>query len=115
MNQGLFWLQETPASTPGTGTELDHLGISAAGWGDFNGDGFYDILLGGSQFPFDDFQGGACPFPAEQPVRQDKAWIVLGTVSAPCSPQPCNQFLSSVVIELRDYSTSGRNDRLGGV
>jgi FG-GAP repeat len=45
-----LWLREQP-SAPGAlpSTNLDHLGASCAGWGDFNGDGYYDIVVGGQQ------------------------------------------------------------------
>ncbi|MBM3976007.1 MAG: hypothetical protein FJ299_03325 [Planctomycetes bacterium] len=107
-----LWLREQP-SLPGAGTStnLDHLGASCAGWGDFNGDGYYDIVVGGQQKPFDDFQGGACAFPASD-QRKDKTWIVLGTGGVPCTP-PCNFLEASPIVHLGDTSAVGRGERLG--
>jgi hypothetical protein len=107
-----LWLREQP-SLPGAAisTNLDHLGASCAGWGDFNGDGHYDIVVGGQQKPFDDFQGGPCNFPAND-QRRDKSWIVLGTGGVPCTP-PCNFLEASPIVHLGDTSAAGRGERLG--
>ncbi len=53
-----------------------HFGISVAGAGDVNGDGYADIIVGASQDDGDDFGGAG-------PVNEGKAYLYLGSASGP--------------------------------
>jgi FG-GAP repeat len=66
-----------------------HLGMSIAGWGDWDGDGKLEILIGGSSTPIESACGtNAEPVPDTQQVT--KTWIVLGSemeCTLPCQQQ----------------------------
>jgi hypothetical protein len=91
------------------GEDLDHMGASIAGFGDWDANGHSDVVMGGLRAGLDEH----CPVPEPYLTGSTKVWISFGPQSCLCPTPPCSPCEESGANLVVLQETQGSQSRFG--